>query len=272
MTTNIWEKIREALLKTGVSESDVSKITDTLKHKMNDEAPPKIALIGQCGVGKSSTINALFNAGRPTSHFEPCTQDAESTIVTTNKGKIEIYDMPGLGEGIKADKRHIQTYKKILPIVDVAVWIITAGDRQFKMMQESILQISSATNNDYLKKIIFAINKADIMYPNNWNNSINAPSQEQQLYLQGFSEIAHERINEVAPDWNGTITVYSALKRYHLQELLLEMVKSTPKSRRWVINKNADVADYLGTIDPRILATATSLLNEEQASKKHNDF
>jgi predicted GTPase len=59
--------------------------------------PPRIAVIGETGVGKSTTLNVLFNAGLEVSHTTACTQLEIEKEVEVRGGLLRIVDLPGLG-------------------------------------------------------------------------------------------------------------------------------------------------------------------------------
>lgn len=163
---SILGQVINALTKNGVSESDARKIESDLENRIRNEPDPKIAFIGFSGVGKSSTLNALFNAGQEISHVKACTQDEKEIYgdysqYFGSKGSVRVWDMPGIGEDIIADKKHMETYKKVIPNVDVVVWTIQADYRAMTPMQNTILSLKEQIGPDFIKKLMFAINKAD---------------------------------------------------------------------------------------------------------------
>ncbi len=57
----------------------------------------------------------------------PCTKTATGFTFdlqeyTGSKGTMRIYDMPGIGESIKADEQYYNLYAEILPKADVVIW------------------------------------------------------------------------------------------------------------------------------------------------------
>ena len=60
----IFGELKPTLQKAGMSLTQIFEMEKKLRKAVEDVEPPKIALIGFTGVGKSSTINALFNADR----------------------------------------------------------------------------------------------------------------------------------------------------------------------------------------------------------------
>ncbi|MEC4869077.1 MAG: GTPase, partial [Jaaginema sp. PMC 1078.18] len=83
-----------------MSDEDFEEIYNQIAEKVDNEPPPRFAFIGEAGVGKSSTLNALFNAGLPVSHTEACTQTAIDIEIKFNElegtnGLLVAYDMPG---------------------------------------------------------------------------------------------------------------------------------------------------------------------------------
>ena len=195
-----------------------------------DSQPIRIAVIGEAGVGKTSTLNALFQTDMPVSHFKPCTQKAEIIRTKTKKGiPIEVIDLPGLWAGEAETKRHWETYKKVLPTVDCAIWVISAGDRALEGMQQALRNIASFSGDNFMNKIVVGVNKAEHMYPEEWNTAINQPNETQEKNLILFCDYVKTTIQEIFPHWNGEIRYYSAHKQYRLDELLEQMLITATK-------------------------------------------
>ncbi len=256
-------QLREILFANGVSKDEARLIENELFKKMNDEAPPRIAVIGETGVGKSSTINALFNTNLPVHDFAACTQKVEKINATTANGdSITIIDFPGLGEGIMADERHWELYKKELPSVDVALWVLSAGDRAFGNMITALRKISDICSDKELSRLVFGINKAEHMSPEKWNIRTNMPEENHLNNLIGFQNTVLSAIREIIPEWNGKIETYSAHKRYNLDALLLAVLQTVPETRRWKVKQTSDVASWEELVDPEFLRLAKQI-NEE---------
>lgn len=253
-------KIKEELRRQGAPSNQIDDAIKKFRKEIDDVPLPKIAIIGFTGVGKSTTLNALFNAGRPTSDIRACTQK-EAPIIgdvakyTGSKGSIIIYDMPGLGEDLFVDQRHFEIYRQVLPLVDTAVWTFHTGDRAMTPMQEALKGLIKYVGKDFQNKLMFAINKADAIAPgeSEWNQQLNAPSQKQRENIKELESYIREKIRQIFPNWNGHLVTYSAKTRFHLEQLMTAMIETMPKERRWVLNSVADVADPREIMDPRFL-------------------
>ena len=103
------------------------KVVDNLRNVIGDkdfkiferlvkdelDKPPKVAIIGKTGVGKSTTINALFNLDEKVSHTTHGTTKASRKVVELPKGgKLAVIDMPGMGEDIKLHPFLVKLLKK----------------------------------------------------------------------------------------------------------------------------------------------------------------
>jgi predicted GTPase len=64
-----------------ISQEDFEKIERMVQEKINKEPPPRVAVIGEAGVGKSTTLNVLFNAGREVSNVKACTKEEAAVEV-----------------------------------------------------------------------------------------------------------------------------------------------------------------------------------------------
>ena len=260
MIERIIRQLLNLLRNHGVTESQVRMAEVELRQRMDNEPAPRIALIGFTGVGKSSTINALFNAGQEISNVRACTKEAHEIRASVreyfgSQGTIVVYDMPGLGEDLQADKKHLDTYASVLPRVDVAVWTFHAGDRAMPPMQQALLTLQDRIGPEFAKKLIFAVNKADAIAPGEtaWVRQANIPSQEQQKNIAEFESYVCEKVRQVWPKWDGRIVTYSARQKYRLERLMTAMVDAVESQRRWVLEQRADVADFLEEVDPSMV-------------------
>lgn len=264
-----FNQIIPALRQSGMKDTDIEEMRAGLKKKMKEVPDPTIAFIGFTGVGKSSTLNALFNAGQEVSDVRACTQFAQSFTgniekYTGTKGSINVYDMPGLGESKYKDRQHYLTYEKVLPKADVIVWMFTASDRSMTPMQDAIETLISRIGAEFTKHLVFVVNKADTTAPGEtaWNEQFNVPSEEQKKNIEEFERYILERVHEVLPRWKGTVVTYSAKRRYHLEQLMTAMVQAMPEKYGWVLGDRADVASYIDLVDPEYQDYIKSLLNK----------
>jgi uncharacterized protein len=252
--------VNELLPGQKMSEEHFEKIYQIIEDKVDNEPPPRFAFIGETGVGKSSTLNALFNAGLEVSHIEACTQTARGIEIKVNevegiKGALIAYDMPGLGESKLKQKEHIELYKSILKDVDVALWILDGQNRAIAQIQEYLEDELTSIHPKLLKRMVIALNKVDLIYPGetHWHPLANLPSEEQSQNIKGRIRDVKVKIREVIPDWQGRIVGYSANKRYNLPHLFDAMMDAVPDKRRWVVASRKALADFLELVDPQLL-------------------
>lgn len=276
------EEFRKTSMTNKVSEEDFEKIWSKVTERVENEPPPRVAFIGNTGVGKSSTLNALFNAGQNISHTRACTQEEASIeifaeTVEGEKGALVVYDMPGLDESITSQRKHLETYERVLKDVDVAIWVLEAANRGIMSVQERLIKDIRRINPKLVNRVVFALNKVDAVKPDNsWNTLMNLPSDEQELNIKERINDVEEKIKEVLPTWKGRIVGYSAEKRYNLTRLFSVMLDAVPEERQWVVASRKALSDYLDLVDERLLPEEIrerrAKIKKEKSTKKQNDI
>jgi small GTP-binding protein len=218
---------------------------------------PRIALIGETGVGKSTTLNALFKAGAQIDDIRPCTVETSEYAVVTemngSHGPIRVFDMPGLGQDLKADERYLEEYARVLPECDVALWILDGCTRTLSGPQASLRGVVASAMSG-LDRLVIGINKIDRIEPGSWNVRTNHPSAKQEQSIAARIDEVRTRLGAPLALPGARIIAYSAKQQYHLGKMLNALMDACPKDRRWVLHDRVDLAHYEDLVDPLILA------------------
>jgi hypothetical protein len=122
-------------------------------------------------------------------------------------------------------------------------------------VQAAILNEISAIDPDLPRRIIFALNKVDLVHPGqtDWHPHANMPSEEQEKNIQARIKDVQNKMKQAIPKWNGKVIGYSAGKRYNLPQLFATMLEGVSLKRRWVITSRMALADFLELVDPAYL-------------------
>ena len=142
MTLSNLNEIIDPILEPYVNPDERLSFRKWITSQFNIELrrAPRITVLGNTGVGKTSTINALFGTNLPVGHVEPTTKQPEEIhvhgeVVQGLKGSIMVYDMPGVNDSEEVDEQYIESYKLAIKKSDVAVWIIQASTRGLRYDQ-----------------------------------------------------------------------------------------------------------------------------------------
>lgn len=129
-----------AKLMSQLEPDDQKKLKKALKGQK--EKPIKVAVLGQSGVGKSSTVNNLFGAQLKVS------RTGEGTTVENYEGYkdyelpdgsiITVADLPGYGRDLTKDEKYEEMYIEALKGVDIILLIIQANDKGIVDDQEMV--------------------------------------------------------------------------------------------------------------------------------------
>lgn len=259
-------KLFEGLFGRAKSRIDTSKLSkeksdkffELLKQNMAEELqkPTHIAVIGKCGVGKTSTINALFDTDWKISHVKAATKKEEVLIMEGERGSLKISDLPGFGEDIDKEAEYLKLYRRVLSECDVALLILKADTRDMAEVQRMLRDVVGKDYN-LSKRIIVGLNQVDIVQPGHWLDKPNLPSVEQE---KSIKEIVKERvksIEKVCAIQPSQVIAYSATRRYRLEHLFAAMVSGTA-GEAWVMNAKGKVANYLELVDPEFRPPLTN--------------
>ncbi len=129
-----------------LSEDELNSIVD--KFRQESQRPPKVAVFGKAGVGKTTTINNLFNANWKTSHTLVGTSRAQERVFQLPTGlTLNVLDLPGYGRTIAEDKEYEKIYREMIPSCDLILLVLQANTRDFSDDEEMIIKISEWLKN-----------------------------------------------------------------------------------------------------------------------------
>ncbi len=237
------------------------------------KAPPTICVIGLSGVGKSSTINAMFGtrkavsgSTRGTHRFRADTFDIESGRVDGFKlaCQLRVIDAPGLGEDVDLDEGYLKNYRTHLPKCDVALWVVAARNRALALDQGYI-----KTLRKVLPHGVIGINQVDLIEPLDWDDRVNMPSLTQDKVLKEIVVDRQEKLGRFFPNRPKTVA-YSARHYWNLQALFSALIESAPPQRRWMFDlvKSFSTSDWLagakGLTDAQRRALAERYLSTDR--------
>ena len=213
-------------LRAVMGEEDFKKFEHLLN--VEREKPPKVAIIGKTGVGKSTTINALFNLNEKVSHDETGTLEPNRKIVELPQGgKLAIIDMPGMGEDIEQDKKWAEIYRKTLPTADIVLYVIQANQKALREDQIILRDIVQNVMGNLKGRLVVGLNQVDKIGPGVWNTKFNYPSKEQDENIQRRCEAIKKELSSVLSIKVEQVEYYSAEKRYRLYNLLSTIIKAS---------------------------------------------
>ena len=251
---SVYDVMEDEITSSDLPDKEKTKRLSNLLRLRNQKV--NILVTGATGVGKSSTINALFNMEVAKVGVGV---DPETTYIQKYElDNLTIWDTPGLGDNVNTDKKiKRQMIKKLNEavedgeaLIDLALVLVDASSKD--------LGTSFAVINDILipcfgkdaeKRIIVALNQADVaMKGKHWDQEKNEPDKVLQDYLEKKTASVKERLTE-ATGLKLTPIYFCAgymeegnedtsRRPYNLSKLLFHIVQAIPKEKRLALVDN----------------------------------
>jgi len=272
----------------GLSQAQLLEIRDRLRAtKIN------VLMVGGTGVGKSSTISALFQSHGLESKAtighgtKPETMDVSSHEIEN----LIIWDTPGLGDSPEKDKAHQNKIIELLdrkdtkgqPLIDLVFLTLDAGSRDFSSAFTLIKDVIQPNLRDETRdRLLIGLNQADqAMKGHYWDKTENKPQDKLIARLDELAQTVKERIKtdtgmDVDPIYYSagcTLDGEVMSHPYNLQKLLSFIMDRLPKKKRAAIaqhinpneenfRSNDDKEDYQEKVEESVLDSLLSWVKE----------
>lgn len=182
---------------------------------------PVIGIMGKTGAGKSSLCNALFQGEvTPVSDVDACTRDVLRLRLSSGEHSLILVDLPGVGESEQRDSEYESLYRRILPELDLILWVIKADDRAFSIDEHFYRRVMT----DYQQRVLFVVNQADKIEPcHEWHVNGNAPSPHQLVNIEAKLDSIRQLFSPYHP-----VCAVSARTEWNLPSMVETMMRCLP--------------------------------------------
>ncbi len=214
-----------------VNEEQKSRILNKMNSIMN--YTPKIGVFGKTGMGKSSLCNALFGQDIcEISDVSACTRNTKEILLDMGKGKnISLLDVPGVGESEERNVEYSQLYAKLLPELDLVMWLLRGDDRAFST-DEVFYKKLVKPYIEAGKPFLIVLNQVDKIEPfRDWDVAKRKPGIEQKNNI----DLKIDDVSRFFGYPKSKIIPISAKERYNLDTLVDEIVEVLPKEKKLIV-------------------------------------
>ena len=222
------------------------KKTITKNYQLIKNTKANILFLGRTGVGKSSTINALFNTNRAQISF---VGPSTNRIAEYKLGNLILYDSPGFGESKAKDEENKKKVIELLQkkdnsgkgLIDMVIFIFDASSRDFGESIAFINEILTPILRDS-KRLLIALNKIDIVDGGFYfNKRENKPERQLENRLSEKMNLIKRQLNK---DYD--VTYYCAgieydsfkIEPYNLKTLFVFILKNFSPEKRLIVKLN----------------------------------
>lgn len=245
--TNFNDVVSNIEKDTSISEADKTKFLQNINRLKNTKL--NLMIVGGTGVGKSSTINALF--GMEKAKVGTGTTPETMSIKSYELGNVILWDSPGLGDGKEADERHAKAIISKLAekdskgelLIDMVLVILDGGSKDLRTSYELINEVIIPNLGNDKGRLLVAINKADnAMSGRHWDFEKSEPQPKLVEFLNEKVSTTKTRIKE-ATGVDVDVIYYSAGyteddtqdQPYNLSKLLAFILRHTKSTKRIVM-------------------------------------
>lgn len=208
-------------------EKPLASLPDTLRQLILERIQnlthyePVIGIMGKSGAGKSSLCNELFRGEvSAVSDVNACTRDVLRFRLRSGRHSLVIVDLPGVGENGQRDHEYRALYRRILPELDLVLWVIKADDRALSVDE----QFWHGVMQPYQQQVLFVLNQSDKIEPSHeWDTVTSTPSAQQRANLQEKQAAITAMFKPHHP-----VCVVSACSGWGVEEMVATMMRCLP--------------------------------------------
>jgi predicted GTPase len=254
----IFEMLLQGINQSELSETDKNKLLKNIHQLQSSQV--NLLITGATGVGKSSTINALYDQNIAKVGVSP---NPETMCITRYElGNLIIWDSPGLGDGAEADAAHTEAIVAKLhendehgnALIDLVLVLLDGSSRDLGTSFDLINKVVIPNLGEDKSRIIVAINQADqAMKGRGWNVAENRPDDTLRNFLEEKVVSVKKRIFDgvgitIEPIYFSAGYTDGVQKQspYNLSKLLYYIVLHTPEHKRlaYVSNINTEEGNW----------------------------
>ena len=208
-------------------EKPLASLPDTLRQLILERIQnlthyePVIGIMGKSGAGKSSLCNELFRGEvSPVSDVNVCTREVLRFRLRSGRHSLMIVDLPGVGENGQRDHEYRALYRRMLPELDLVLWVIKADDRALSVDE----QFWRGVMQPYQQQVLFVLNQADKIEPcHEWDIRTGTPSPQQQANLKAKQAAITTIFTPRHP-----VCMVSALTGWGIEEMVSTIMRCLP--------------------------------------------
>lgn len=142
-----------------------------------------------------------------------------------------------MGESTDKDSEYAELYQRLLPEMDLILWVIKADDRALSIDEHCYRTLIQPYLAERDIPVLFVLSQVDKLEPyRQWDSDLHLPGPEQSTNLSR----KQIQLSQVFGIHLSQICATAASEGYGLTTLIEQIITTLPKQKKWAIAREAN--------------------------------